>query len=685
MTSVAKKLPSTSLPTLKHETCKTKGKGSLIDLPTLILQLIFSFLAPRQNVRPDPVVHKRKQVHNFALELLCAHSTFKMIGIPYLWAYRVADIDYDGNDRAKTICLKQCNFKFSPDTLPGVERNSLVKGLYCTWGSRCSNCENTYDELQGSFLFPLVSRFDNLTELVLQIPVSTTVLGLILQACHLNLQKLDYQGENRAIGSSPLPPLPQLSQLIIRCYYTERDETAHKIKCTSDICTFLEAVTCNLREIVIQGATLEPSFVLALTDLRGLVSLQILQHQDETNISNLNEFPKEFPQACKLKTLSMPPHFWYLFPQGYFEALQVLNLKGDYLKGSIQRNPRFTMALRSVSIGFPLDLASLETLGKAPCLEHLEIILQFSHKQTLQQIAHAGAYDAHAFPKLKDLTMNPYYLTYMQNFKLPMLTQLELSSLVYNADLGLFEVPEIPWNHLLLSLKMYCYNRRVSWNSQASFPKLDAMDLDFSSVEGSFLCQFPALRKLRVESCDFCLGLTNILSRFPKLRTLEISMMLKPIRIPVKYISTNAMTTPVLNSLMAYDEVDTVEFYSLHYDDREELWLYWHNTPSSIRLWKYLPSTKFFGSDINNVYIIFSSSDLDNKVILSVVQWFLKCEVIPYNLTMKSDDSVEATISLIMKDKELKDSFAFKALVEGIRGLERNCEIRILSPSNEET
>jgi hypothetical protein len=439
---------------------------------------------------------------------------------------------------------------------------------------------------------------------------------------------------------------------------------------------------------VIQGATLEPGVVAALTALRGLNSLQILEHLYKENMRTSHEFPKVFPQASELKALSMPLHFWYLFPQGYFEALQVLNLEGAYYENSIPRNPRFTMALRSVSVNFPLDLASLETLGKIPFLERLEINLEYCHEETSQRFAHAGVYDVHAFLKLKELTMHEYYLNHMQNFELPKLTQLELSNLVYNPDLDLSEVPEIPWNHRLLSLKVSCFNRYVAWNSQASFPKLGAMDLDFSELEGSFLCQFPALRKLRLHSCGPCSNLGITPSRFPQLGDLHFFAMARPYRIPVKHISTYEISIQVLSSLMKYDEVDTVEFYSLYLNSRDVLELYWHNTPSSIRLWKYLPSTKIIGVNSKDFRIIFLSSDLDNQVILPAVLWYMKRRLVNNKRTKNANvinDRIKASISLIIKVETLEGSQSLKALVEGIRGLEINCEIRILSPSNEET
>jgi hypothetical protein len=539
-------------------------------------------------------------------------------------------------------------------------------------------------------LFDLVSQFENLTELVLQIPVSSSALGIILEACHLNLQKLDYHADNRAEYYYKFPSLPRLIQLAIR--YDSTVSTGYDFywdPCfTSEICFFI-AVTCNLRKIVIQGATLEPGIVATLTALRGLSSLQILGHRYQKGLTTSHEFPKVFPQASELKALSMPLHFWCLFPQGYFEALQVLNLEGDYLKNSIQRNPRFTMALRSVSISVPLDLASLETLGKAHCLEHLKIDLGHPHKEILQQFAHAGVYDTHAFLKLKELTMHEYYIDYMRNFELPKVTQFELSDLVYNSDLGLSKVPEIPWNHQLLSLKVSCSSGRVAWNSQASFPKLDAMDLNFSELEGSFLCQFPALRKLRLESCGPCSTLGITPTRFPQLGTLGFYKMSGPYRIPVKHISTFAMSIEVLSSLMKYDEVDTVEFYSLYRDNREVLELFWHNTPSSIRLWKYLPSTKFSGVDSNNLHIIFLSSDLDSQVILPAVLWYMKRRLVDSKRNKKANginyDYVKSRIRLIIKVETLKSSLALKTLVKEIRRLRFNCTIRIFSPPTERT
>jgi hypothetical protein len=466
----------------------------------------------------------------------------------------VAEKDYDeGTDTARTICQQQSEFNFCHDTPPGVDINSIVKGLCCRWGRRCSKCENTYDELQGSSLFPLVSRFDNLTELVLQIPISTTALGLILQACHLNLQKLDNQSENRAKGSSALPPLPQLSQLTIRYHHTNNDDTAHNLKCTSDIFSFIEAVSSNLYKMVITRPTLKFNVIAALTALRGLNSLQILELANEKSISPLNEYTEPFSQMSQLEALSMPLSLWCMFPQGYFKSLQVLNLKyySEY-DDSFPRNPFFTMTLRSVSVNFPLDLASLETLGKAPFLERLEINLPFYNYYD-EDISDAGVYDTHAFFKLKELTMHEYYFDYMQNFELPKLTQFELSDFMHDFFPEMLEIPEIPWSHQLLSLKVSCSNRCVSWNSQASFPKLEAMDLDFSELHGYVVCQFPALRKLRLYNSSLYSTLCVTPSRFPKLSALEFSFETSiPDRIPVKYLSAGCMSISEANSLMKY-------------------------------------------------------------------------------------------------------------------------------------
>jgi hypothetical protein len=126
-----------------------------------------------------------------------------------------------------------------------------------------------------------------------------------------------------------------------------------------------------------------------------------------------------------------------------------------------------------------------------------------------------------------------------------------------------------------------------------------------------------------------------------------------------------------------------VEFDILYSRGCDVLELYWHNTPSSIRLWKYLPLTKIVVVDSNDIHIIFLSSDLDTKVILTVVQWYLKREVVSSNRNEKANginDSVKATISLIIKVETLKGSQSLKTLVEGIRGLEINCEIKVILP-----
>jgi hypothetical protein len=118
--------------------------------------------------------------------------------------------------------------------------NAVVKRLNCRWGDYCYECNADDDEMEGLQLSSLVSRFAHLTELVLQIPLSTLALRDILQECDLNLVKLDYHSEKRATTTSPLPSLQKLTQLTIRfdCVTTDNRETMYTPKCTSDIFSF---------------------------------------------------------------------------------------------------------------------------------------------------------------------------------------------------------------------------------------------------------------------------------------------------------------------------------------------------------------------------------------------------------------------------------------------------------------
>jgi hypothetical protein len=686
MTSVSKKLPSRALLTLEHAMCNLKVKASLIDLPAEILIQLFSYIAP---CHEDGI---GKNAHNYVLELLCVHSTLKTIGIHYLWAYRVAAIDYHtGNYNRSTICQHQSEFKLCPDTPQGVELNSFVKGLCCRWGNHCSKSVNAFDELQGSCLFPLVSRFDNLTELVLQIPVSTTALGLILQACHLNLQKLDYKSENRERGSSALPPLPQLSQLTIRYHHANNDHTAHNLKCTSDIFSFIEAVSTNLREMVLFGPSLEPDVTTALISLSGLRSLHLVEPTYSLHFSPSNEHVEPFSQASQLKALSIPLSWWNAFPQGYFESLQVVTLKLIDYRDRAPKNPHFTMALRSVSVHFHLDFSSLEDLGALPSLERLEMNLNY---QVQQHFAHAGVFNPHAFLQLKSLTIHQYYFDYMQNFELLKLTHFNLSGLVCNLGLNV-DFPEIPWRHQLLSFSV-TFDGQVVWNSKASFSKLLELNLNFYVDEYPVLCQFPALRTLKILSIrlpkKFNIIPTKwiIPSRFPKLRTLEVeNFMGFPFSIPLKYFSATHISSDILNTLMKYNEVDTVQFQSLTQSRSEVLELYWHGTPSSIRLWKQIPSIQLHAAG-NDIHIIFLSSDFDKEVILPVVLWYMKRRHVhaPRKRQAKgiNYDYAKAIISLIIEEDTLEESTAFKALVEGIRGFHIYCKINIIaSPKSDDS
>jgi hypothetical protein len=716
MISIFNKVPLSSQPSLENAMCKVKK--SLIHLPLEILQLILSYLAPEQKVDRDGKDKIRKQAHQYVLELLCVHSSLKAVGINYLWAYRVATIAYyKEEDGPRTFCQTHNEFKLCPDIPPGEDIHSVVKGLYCRWGRPCSHCENPYKimkyphrypmvsrvgdpykEIQGSSLFPLVARFVNLTELVLQIPLSTTALGAILQSCHLNLKILDYQSENRVTNSSSLPPLPKLNHLIIRfermtsSYY---QETLYNPICTPVVRSFLDAVSANLREMVIFDPTLEPAVITSLTALNGLRSLHILDYTYKPYQSTLEECGEVFPQSSKLNALSVPLSMWYKFPQGYFESLQVVNLT-DHSKcnNSVPKNPFFTMALRSVSVDCPLDLTSLETLGSAPFLEHLELNLQGNNLQMLQHFAHVGVHNPNTFLQLKKLRIHQYYFSYMQKFELLKVTQFEFSEMVPKSDLCHAVIPEIPWGHQLISLKINCSFQNVTWNSQASFSKLDELSLSLYTFEAPVHCQFPALRKLVLFSDRLCTGLGDFPSTFPKLRTVEFSgYMSIAYRIPVKYLSAHRMSTRALNSLMKYDEVDTVEFQALSLDRDEGLVLYWRNTPSSIQLWQHLPSIQFVGDDSSDVYIKFLSCELNNEVILPVVEWYMKHRLARRkpNAFMTSPfkrfrgdaydhDYDKATLSLIIQVEALQDSLSFKDLVEAIRGMTINCEINIISP-----
>jgi hypothetical protein len=100
-------------------------KQTLMHLPLEILQQIITYLAPCQKMQEDDKDRIRKQAHKYVLELLCILSSLRTIGMHYLWAYRVAAVDYDeGNDIGRSMCRRHNEFKFCPDTPPG-ERSTL--------------------------------------------------------------------------------------------------------------------------------------------------------------------------------------------------------------------------------------------------------------------------------------------------------------------------------------------------------------------------------------------------------------------------------------------------------------------------------------------------------------------------------------------------------------------------------
>jgi hypothetical protein len=68
--------------------------------------------------------------------------------------------------------------------------------------------------------------------------------------------------------------------------------------------------------MVIFCSTLELREIAALTILRGLRHLHILDHTYKRNVSPVTEHIETFPQASQLKALSMPLSLWYMFPHG---------------------------------------------------------------------------------------------------------------------------------------------------------------------------------------------------------------------------------------------------------------------------------------------------------------------------------------------------------------------------------
>jgi hypothetical protein len=692
MISAYPNIPPCSLLPLENAMGKMKVSGSLIGLPFEILHQIITYLAPRPKDYREDKDRIRKQAHNYVLEFACVHSSLKAVGVHHLWTYRVAEIDYDqGNEIAITLCQQQDEINFCPDTPPGVDVDSVVKGLCCRWGRRCYECENVYDLMQGSSLYSLVSRFAHLTELALQIWLSTNALGVILQSCHLTLQILDFRYDCRVVASSPLPSLPQLSQLTIRFDRNGiyRPKPSYKQMCTDVVYSFVEVVSSYLYKMVIMNCTLEPCVVSALTALRGLKSLHILDEPlFAIDISTVNEHAEPFPPASQLQTLSILLSLWYMFPQGYFESLQVLKLDGDYYKDSIPRNPCFPTALRSVSVNFPLDLAGLRTLGTVSSLEYLELNLLYQHNQKSQHFVYDGEFDPHAFLQLKELTIHQYYFGYMQNFELLKLRHFEFSDLIYNSDVRILEILEIPWRDQLISFSVTCL-RRVTWNTKASFSKLEVLNLNFALFAGPVRCQFPALRKLKLLHGDICDTLEIIPSTFPKLCTFEVEIFIgTPIRIPLKYFSSASVTLEVLNSLMKYNEMDVVNFINLFASSWKTLEFYWHNTSSSIQLWKLIPAIKICKAETNRLSIVILSSDIDHEVILPVVLWYMKRRPAQIKPKIQAKginyDYAKATISFIIKVEALKDSSAFKALVRGIREFKIHCKINIISSPRDE-
>jgi hypothetical protein len=374
----------------------------------------------------------------------------------------------------------------------------------------------------------------------------------------------------------------------------------------------MEAVSDNLREMVLVRATLEPGIVTSLTALRGLYSLEMLEHSYKTNVSSLDEHTESFPQAIQLKSLSMPLQFWFLFPQDHFKSLRVLNLDGQYFKGSIPRNPLFPMALRSVSVNFALDIAILEALGNVPYLEYLEMNLPQCNRQPGQPFSYVGVYSAQTFLHLRELTLHQYYLDYMQKFDLPKLKHFSFSNLVrisnpegsQDSDLEASEIPEIRWCHQLLSLAVTCKGE-PAWNSQAAFSKLELLLLNFVKFAAPVRCQFPALRKLKVLHGDICDYLECTPPRFPKLQSLEVEGFIgNPVRFPFKCFSSPAISHDVLNSVMKSTDLDQAHFLFLCALRWKPVELYWHNTSSSIQLWKLIPTIKFGKAETTRLKIL---------------------------------------------------------------------------------